>query len=158
MTYIVYTCYDASGSVLYVGATVRGDTRIEEHARYSPWFADVELVTREEYETATEASERERELIGKYAPSNNRSTTPYGHTPPVGRVWLDIDGDYLPLVEASEISGLSPNTLRAQIKNGVLPARLVGKTYVVRTKDLDRYILLHKGKVGRPRKPRSDAE
>jgi excisionase family DNA binding protein len=55
------------------------------------------------------------------------------------------------LVEAGQISGLSPNTLRAQIKNGVLPAVKVGKTFLVRTKDLDRYIRDHKGRAGRPR-------
>jgi excisionase family DNA binding protein len=60
--------------------------------------------------------------------------------------------EFYTLVEASEIVGLSANTLRAQIKNGVIPARLVGKTYVVRPKDLDRYVRDHKGKRGRPRK------
>lgn len=56
------------------------------------------------------------------------------------------------LVEASGISGLSPNTLRAQIKNGVLPATMVGKTYLVRAKDLKTYMEKHMGKRGRPRK------
>lgn len=55
------------------------------------------------------------------------------------------------LVEAGQISGLSPNTLRAQIKNGVLPAVMVGKTFLVRAKDMDRYIRDHKGRAGRPR-------
>jgi excisionase family DNA binding protein len=56
------------------------------------------------------------------------------------------------LVEAGKIANLSPNTLRAQIKNGVLPATLAGKTYLVRAKDLTRYIEKHRGNVGRPRK------
>jgi excisionase family DNA binding protein len=56
------------------------------------------------------------------------------------------------LVEAGQISGLSPNTLRAQIKNNVLPAVKAGKTFLVRAKDLDTYIAKHKGRPGRPPK------
>ena len=56
------------------------------------------------------------------------------------------------LMQASERTGLSPNTFRAQIKNGVLPATLMGKTFWVRAKDLDAYMRNHAGNVGRPRK------
>lgn len=56
------------------------------------------------------------------------------------------------LVEAGERVNLSPNTLRAQIKNGVLPATKIGKTFVVRPKDLDRYMRDHAGRPGRPKK------
>ncbi len=53
------------------------------------------------------------------------------------------------LVEAATYSGLSANTLRAQIKNGVLPASLIGKTYVVSRDALDSYVRDHKGKRGK---------
>lgn len=56
------------------------------------------------------------------------------------------------LTVAGERTGLSPNTLRAQIKNGVLPATLEGKTYFVRVKDLDKYMRDHAGRPGRPKK------
>ena len=60
--------------------------------------------------------------------------------------------EFFTLVEAGEQVGLSPNTLRAQIKNGVLPASKIGKTFVVRPKDLDRYMREHAGRPGRPKK------
>jgi hypothetical protein len=61
--------------------------------------------------------------------------------------------EFFTLTEAGAIANLSPHTLRAQIKNGILPAKLAGKTYLVREKDLTAYIEKHRGKVGRPRKP-----
>jgi len=57
--------------------------------------------------------------------------------------------DVYTLTQGAEYTGLSPNTLRAQIIRGVLPATLAGKTYLVRAKDLDRYIRDHKGKHGK---------
>jgi excisionase family DNA binding protein len=74
--------------------------------------------------------------------------------------------EVLTLVEAGERIGLSPNTLRNQIKRGVLPAHLAGKTYLVRPKDLEKYERDHMGKPGaaspdhprtgnrKPRKPK----
>lgn len=56
------------------------------------------------------------------------------------------------LVEASAVCGLSPHTLRAQIKNDVLPATMAGKTYLVRAKDLEKYMRDHAGRPGRPKK------
>jgi excisionase family DNA binding protein len=56
--------------------------------------------------------------------------------------------EVLTLAQAAEVIGLSPNTLRNQIKNGALHGWLVGKTYVVRPKDLETYRKKHKGKPG----------
>lgn len=56
--------------------------------------------------------------------------------------------DVLTLTQAAEQSGLSPNTLRAQIKSGVLPAMLAGKTYLVTANDLATYVETHKGRHG----------
>ncbi len=56
--------------------------------------------------------------------------------------------EVLTLAQAAEHAGLSPNTLRAQIKNGVLPATLAGKTYLVTTNDLEAYVETHKGRHG----------
>jgi excisionase family DNA binding protein len=56
--------------------------------------------------------------------------------------------EVLTLTEAAERSGLSPNTLRAQIKNGVLPATLAGKTYLVTADDLAQYVDERKGRHG----------
>jgi len=58
------------------------------------------------------------------------------------------DIEVLTLTQAAEHTGLSPNTLRAQIKNGVFPAMLVGKTYLVTADDLKTYIETHKGRHG----------
>lgn len=61
------------------------------------------------------------------------------------------------LAEAGERVGLSPSTLRNQIKKGVLPGILEGKTYFVRVKDLNKYVSTNKGKPGAssPRHPRT---
>jgi len=56
--------------------------------------------------------------------------------------------EVLTLAQAAEQAGLSPNTLRAQIKNGVLPATLAGKTYLVTVDDLETYVETHKGRHG----------
>ena len=56
----------------------------------------------------------------------------------------------LTLSEAAEELGLSATTLRHQVQAGRLRARLVGKTYVVTPRELDRYRREHLGKPGRP--------
>ncbi len=56
--------------------------------------------------------------------------------------------EVLTLAQAAEHTGLSPNTLRAQIKNGVLPAMLAGKTYLVTADALETYVETHKGRHG----------
>lgn len=56
--------------------------------------------------------------------------------------------ELLTLAQAAERAGLSPHTLRAQIKNGVLPATLAGKTYLVTADDLAVYVETHKGRHG----------
>lgn len=43
------------------------------------------------------------------------------------------------LAEAAERLGLSPSTLRVQVHNGRLKARLVGKTWVVTGREIERY-------------------
>lgn len=54
----------------------------------------------------------------------------------------------LALSEAAERLGLSPITLRTQIKNGVLRARRLGSFYVVTEREVERYRREHLGKVG----------
>ena len=56
------------------------------------------------------------------------------------------------LAEAGERTGLSPRTLRAQIKRGVIPATPMGKTYILRAEDLEVYLRDHAGESGRSAK------
>lgn len=58
----------------------------------------------------------------------------------------------LTLAEASDRLGLSASTLRNQVKAGKLRARLVGKTWTVTERELERYRAEHMGKVGRPKR------
>ena len=44
------------------------------------------------------------------------------------------------LSEAAALIGRSSSTLRHQVQRGRLKARLVGKTYVVKERELDRYV------------------
>jgi excisionase family DNA binding protein len=56
----------------------------------------------------------------------------------------------LTLTEAAAQLGLAASTLRHQVQAGRLRARLVGKTYVVTSHELERYRREHLGKIGRP--------
>jgi len=61
--------------------------------------------------------------------------------------------DILTLAEAAELLGLSPDTLRNQMKRGRLAGRLIGKTYVTTRDEVERYRLESLGQVGRPPSP-----
>ena len=56
----------------------------------------------------------------------------------------------LTLTEAADELGLASSTLRHQVQAGRLRARLVGKTYVVTPREIERYRREHLGKPGRP--------
>ena len=56
----------------------------------------------------------------------------------------------LTLTEAAAELGLAASTLRHQVQAGRLRARLVGKTYVVSGREVDRYRREHLGRPGRP--------
>ena len=58
----------------------------------------------------------------------------------------------LTLAQAGALLGVSPATLRSQVRNGRLSARLVGKTYVVTPREVERYRAESLGKAGRPPK------
>jgi len=55
------------------------------------------------------------------------------------------------LAEAAGRLGIAAGTLRAQVKNGRLRGRLIGKTWVVAEDEVERYRLRSRGRVGRPR-------
>ncbi len=48
------------------------------------------------------------------------------------------------LKEAAELLGLSPTTLRVQIKNGALKAKKIGRDWWVTPKEVERYREEHK--------------
>jgi ssDNA-binding replication factor A large subunit len=56
----------------------------------------------------------------------------------------------LTLTEAADELGLAASTRRHQVPAGRLRARLVGKTYVVSGREVERYRREHLGKAGRP--------
>jgi excisionase family DNA binding protein len=58
----------------------------------------------------------------------------------------------LTLTEAAEHLGISPETLRHQIKNGRLKAEKLGSFWVVAEDELERYRSASRGRPGRPRK------
>jgi excisionase family DNA binding protein len=57
----------------------------------------------------------------------------------------------LTLAQAASRLGVSPSTLRTQIHAGRLRGRLVGKTWTVTEREVDRYAVDSRGRVGRPR-------
>ena len=58
----------------------------------------------------------------------------------------------LTLTEAAARLGLAASTLRWQVHRGRLNARLIGKTYVVSEREINRYRAVSLGRPGRPRK------
>ena len=59
----------------------------------------------------------------------------------------------LTLAQAGALLGVSPATLRNQVRNGRLRATLIGKTYVVTPREVERY---RAESLGRPGRHRSD--
>lgn len=55
----------------------------------------------------------------------------------------------LTLAQAASRLGVSPSTLRGQIGKGKLRGRLVGKTWTVTEREVERYRAESLGKVGR---------
>lgn len=58
------------------------------------------------------------------------------------------DDAVLTLKEAARLLGLSPETLRLQVRNKKLSAFLAGKTYLVLESEVERYRREHRGKFG----------
>jgi excisionase family DNA binding protein len=58
----------------------------------------------------------------------------------------------LTLAQAASRLGVSPSTLRTQVHAGRLRARIVGKTWTVTEREVERYRAESLGKVGRPAK------
>ena len=56
----------------------------------------------------------------------------------------------LTLTEAADQLGLAASTLRHQVQAGRLRARLIGKTYVVTEREIERYRATSLGRPGRP--------
>lgn len=56
------------------------------------------------------------------------------------------------LAEAAVRLGLSPSTLRGQVGKGKLRGRLVGKTWTVSPREVERYRVESLGRIGRPPK------
>jgi excisionase family DNA binding protein len=58
----------------------------------------------------------------------------------------------LTLAQAADRLGVSPATLRSQVGKGRLRAHMIGKTWTVSRKEVERYRLESVGRVGRPKK------
>lgn len=59
--------------------------------------------------------------------------------------------DIISLAEAGELLGISPETLRTQVRRGRLEARNIGKTWITTRQEVERYRRENLGQVGRPR-------
>lgn len=69
---VVYRVFDATGFLLYIGATCYYDRRMRQHAQRSPWWKHVEYIDRVECASAAEAFAAETEAIGSEDPAWNR--------------------------------------------------------------------------------------
>lgn len=60
-------------------------------------------------------------------------------------------GDLVGTSTAAELLGVSPNRIRQLVNSGQLPAQRIGRTFVIRRRDLDAFAALPPG---RPRHAR----
>lgn len=104
-------------------------------------------------------SDDEANLAAACGPCNSRK---WADEPPAGVVGAlgpaprprderGAAGD-ITLAEAGELLDRSPATLRNQVKNGRLQARLIGKTWITTRAEVERYRRESLGQVGRPAK------
>jgi uncharacterized protein YlzI (FlbEa/FlbD family) len=67
----VYRCFDADGSLLYVGVSLHAATRFGQHRQAHEWWSDVATIRVETFPTRREALDREAEAIREEAPHHN---------------------------------------------------------------------------------------
>jgi hypothetical protein len=69
----VYYCYDAAGTLLYVGVTSAGIKRFRRHGNERWWWSEVANIALKHFATAREAREHERLEIARLLPPHNRN-------------------------------------------------------------------------------------
>ncbi|MFA7267551.1 MAG: hypothetical protein WC054_14675 [Candidatus Nanopelagicales bacterium] len=75
MSASVYRMWDASGDLLYVGASTSYAARIQQHQGQRAWFLDVSNITIEHFATHELAFEAEAAAIAAECPKYNRTFT-----------------------------------------------------------------------------------
>lgn len=72
----LYRAYDAHGVLLYVGITKDPQTRMRGHERTSEWWAEMQSVSFEWFDTRRAALDEETRLIGALRPPFNVDKNP----------------------------------------------------------------------------------
>jgi excisionase family DNA binding protein len=70
-THALYRFFDGDDALLYVGRTVAPSRRWLEHARAATWWDDVAKVTRENFPSADDLDDAERDAIHDERPLHN---------------------------------------------------------------------------------------
>lgn len=82
MLCVLYRAFDATGGLLYVGATTNPASRLNDHHMQKPWRSEVSNVTLEHFDTVENLHSAETHAIKSEAPRYNhlhiRSTRPRG--------------------------------------------------------------------------------
>lgn len=69
---MLYRVFDADGALLYIGATVVGPSRFDQHAATQPWWTTVARIEMTHYESRAEAFAAESDAIFYEQPFWNR--------------------------------------------------------------------------------------
>lgn len=72
----LYAYFDQCETLLYVGITARGDTRLQQHAFSSAWWPLVRQSRILHYESRPAARAAEKDLIARHKPPFNRADNP----------------------------------------------------------------------------------
>lgn len=104
----VYRLFGASGELLYVGITRRGQRRVNEHAKDKPWWTEVATATFQHFPTWPEAVTAEAHAIKDEKPVYN-IVQPWDAPPPhrfVKGTRQRGRGEIGPMIPDDEIRGL----------------------------------------------------
>lgn len=106
--FILYRIYDASGVLLYVGATTKPSARVHTHSVTQPWWDDAARIDLQHFGALDELNSAERAAIesekprhnvlhsGKPAPWTKKPRRPHGD----GSICQRADGTWVASVEA----------------------------------------------------------
>ena len=125
----LYRCFNADGTLLYVGITACGLRRFAAHQKDSPWWSKVARVDVKHFASRTEAAEAETRAIAEERPRYNirgrRQVEDRASAGPSDR------GEHLlPVNQAASELGLAPERLAELLDRGLPRWRFLGEVRV----------------------------
>lgn len=131
----LYRIYGKDPAPLYIGITDDYPSRMRHHSE-KHWWTDMRRITREEFDTREAAATAERKAIAAEAPRWNKvHSSKRRKAGPVPRAEKHGTPDpWLSQAEAAAHLGVTTRTIRSYIARGLLPARRIEGSRLVRVR------------------------